>query len=150
MFQEYTDITERIAERPRWWDENGVPRYVEFEPHWAANIYAVEVVLLEIACSCCWEVFAVALSGQGGARREEKGLGLADNIRSGEISYGDPPNYGNCRSGPATSCFNLRVLQYWRRREGWREWSRDASLEIVLPDMKRYRRQFEPPATPQE
>jgi hypothetical protein len=47
------DITERIAETPKCSDENGVPRYGEFEPRRAANIYAVEVVLLDIACSMC-------------------------------------------------------------------------------------------------
>jgi hypothetical protein len=99
MFEDYSDITERIAETPKWWDENGVPRYVEFEPRRAANIYAVEVVLLDIACFMCLRRFQVALSGQGGAHRDENGVSLADQIRSGDIDYCDPPNYGNCRDG---------------------------------------------------
>ena len=43
MFRDYSDITERIAEIPQWWDENGVPRTVEFGPRRAAKFYAVEV-----------------------------------------------------------------------------------------------------------
>jgi len=143
MFQEYSDITQRIAEPPMWWDENGVPRYIEFAPYRAANIYAIEVVLLDIACSCCLNRFQAALSGQGGAAHDEKGRSLADNIRSGEIDYCDPPNYGNCRDGPSTGCFNLHVLQYWRRQDGWRDWIRDSSLEIVLPEMNDYLERFE-------
>jgi hypothetical protein len=137
MFQDYSDITDRIAEPPKWWDENGVPRYVEFDPHQAANIYAVEVVLLDIACFMCLRRFQVALSGQGGAHPNEKGISLADQIRSGEIDYCDPPNYGNCRDGAATGCINLAVLQYWRR-ESICDWQRNASLEIVLPEKKDY------------
>jgi hypothetical protein len=141
MFEDYSDITERIAETPKWWDENGVPRYVEFEPRRAANIYAVEVVLLDIACFMCLRRFQVALSGQGGAHRDENGVSLADQIRSGDIDYCDPPNYGNCRDGASTGCFNLAVLQYWRR-DFLRDWERHASLEIVLPEMKHYDDRF--------
>lgn len=141
MFEDYGDITDRIAEIPKWWDENGVPRYVAFEPYHAANIYAVEVVLLDIACFMCTRRFQVALSGQGGAHRDENGVSLADQIRSGEIDYGDPPNYGNCRDGASTGCLNLAVLQYWRRDTPGR-WERNTSLEIALPEMKDYDDRF--------
>jgi hypothetical protein len=137
MFVDYSDITERIAETPKWWDENGVPRYVEFEPRRAANIYAVEVVLLDISCFMCLRRFQVALSGQGGAHRDEAGVSLANKILSGDIDYCDPPNYGNCRDGASTGCFNLAVLQYWRRDTPG-DWERNSNLEIVLPEMKDY------------
>jgi hypothetical protein len=32
MLQHYEDILSRIAEPPRWFDEQGVPRYCEFAP----------------------------------------------------------------------------------------------------------------------
>jgi hypothetical protein len=51
--------------------------------------------------------------------------------------YWDPPNYGDCPDGAATGCFNLAVLQYWRR-DTLRDWERNANLEIVLPEMKNY------------
>ena len=137
MFEEYSDITDRIAETPEWWDENGVPRYVEFSPYHAANIYAVEVELLDIACFMCLRRFQVALSGQGGAHRDENGVSLADQILSGEIDYVDPPNYGSCRDGASTGCINLSVLQYWRRDTPG-GWERNTSLEIVLPEKKDY------------
>jgi len=45
MLQHYEDILSRIAEPPRWFDEQGVPRYCEFAPHCIANIYADECAL---------------------------------------------------------------------------------------------------------
>jgi hypothetical protein len=148
MFEDYSDITGRIAEPPKWWDEHGVPRYADFEPHCVANIYAWEVALLEIACQACWRHFEVALSGQGGGGSGENGRSMADNIRGGEIDYGDPPNYGNCRVGASMSCFNLRVLQYWRRPRGYQAWTRDSALEITLPEMNDYLNHNKPPETP--
>ena len=90
-FNDYIDITERIAEPPKWWDEHGVPRYAEFSPYLVANIYAEEVVLVEIACQACRSLFPVAFSSQGGAGPREDGRSLADNIRSGEIHYAIRP-----------------------------------------------------------
>jgi len=62
MFNDYSDITERIAEPPKWWDEYGVPRYAEYDHYQVANIYAQETALVEIACSACWRHFEVAFS----------------------------------------------------------------------------------------
>ena len=42
MNTEYDDIRALIAEPPRWWDEFAVPRYCDFHPRRAANIYARE------------------------------------------------------------------------------------------------------------
>ncbi len=111
MFNDYSDITGRIAEPPLWWDEQGVPRYAEFAPWLVANIYAREVALVEIECFECPTRFQVALSTAGVMGQPER-LDLAEIIESREIDYGDPPNYGNCRSGASTGCYNLRVLQF--------------------------------------
>ena len=134
MFNDYSDITDRIADPPLWWDEQGVPRYAEFHPYQAANIYAREVALLEIACFECSRRFQAAVSTAGVLGRPEV-CDLAEGIEKREIDYGDPPNYGNCRSGASTGCFNLRVLQYWSRVNSNHEWTRDSRLEIELPDL---------------
>ena len=46
MFTEYNDILKKIAEPPLWWDENRVPRYVEFAPQYIADIYSDEAALI--------------------------------------------------------------------------------------------------------
>jgi hypothetical protein len=138
MFTEYHDITERIAEPPRWWDENRVPRYCEFSPYTIANIYAREAVLLDVICSMCGQHFMAAMSHGGVAGQPERAV-FAEEIRGGkldELDYGDPPNFGNCRSGPSTGCYELRVLQYWSRMLPAKGWTRDKELEIELPTVK--------------
>jgi hypothetical protein len=61
MFHHYEDIISRIAEPPRWYDEQGVPRYCDFAPNVIGNIYANECVLLEIECSGCDQIIIAAL-----------------------------------------------------------------------------------------
>jgi hypothetical protein len=134
MFNNYEDITGRIAEPPKWWDEQGVPRYADFGPHLIWNIYTHETALVEIACSACWNRFQVAFSNRS---PWPEALGncktIAEAIEKGELHYGDPPNYGNCRDGASMGCYDLRVLQYWSRTIPMRDWTRDSRLEIELP-----------------
>lgn len=109
MYHDYSDITDRIAEPPKWWDEHGVPRYGQFSPYGVANIYAQEVALVEIACQWCGQLFEVAFSFPPEIEDTlGKSATLAEAIRSGKINYGDPPDYGNCQSGPSMSCYDLR------------------------------------------
>ena len=141
MFNDYEDITERIAEPPKWWDEQGVPRYADYSPYLIWNIYASETALVEIACSACWHRFQVAFSIPGAGLQETLGNceTIAEAIEKGELHYGDPPNYGNCRDGASMGCYNLRVLQYWSRPPVG-NWTRDSRLEIELPDNRELER----------
>ena len=142
MFRDYSDIAERIAEPPKWWDEHGVPRYAEYGLYQIANIYAQETALVEIACSACWRHFEVAFSIPGAGLQETIGKcsTLGEAIQKGEIHYGDPPAYGHCADGPSMGCYDLRVLQYWSRENEKHEWRRDSRLEIELPDARELRR----------
>jgi hypothetical protein len=139
VFTEYKDILEKIAEPPRWWDENRVPRYVDFAPWYIADIYSDEAALIEIACFGCLTIYRLACSMLHFDAPQRAGLPVADAIRSGDLLMSDPPNTGCCRIGPSTGCYNLRVLEYWCRRNQGRDWTRDPSLEIDLPEMKTYR-----------
>jgi hypothetical protein len=149
MFNDYSDITDRIAEPATWFDEHGVPRYGDFEPHKVANIYAIEVALVEIACQGCRARFHVAFSFHVPPGLEEmvgNCSSLAEGIKKGALQYGDPPNYNHCADGVSTTCYDLRVIQYWIRPKGWGEWVRDSRLEIDLPDaqvLADYDKQFE-------
>ena len=153
MFQHYKDILARIAESPRWFDEQGVPRYCPFTPGAIANIYAHECALLEIACQGCGKSFIVAID-QKGANEAIAMPGqnvpwqkLADLIRSQKIEYSDPPNVECCGDGPSMTSVTKRVLEYWYRweetytepgsavvlvRARSMDWKRDPRLEIEI------------------
>jgi len=62
MHNNYSDITNLIEEQPKWWDENGVPRYETFHPNLLPDIYADEAVLYLIECQNCKREFEVAES----------------------------------------------------------------------------------------
>jgi hypothetical protein len=121
MNTEYNDIRSRIPEPPKWWDEFAVPRYCDFHPSSAANIYARAAVLILIECQACGRKFRVCMSA---------GRLLANAVRDGSLHYGDPPNVRCCEAGPSMNCIDVRVIEYWHRQR--LEWSRDASLEMEL------------------
>lgn len=122
MWANYHDILSRIDEPPSWFDENAVPRFVQFEPIRLANIYARECMLLLIRCQSCRTEFQVAMSG-GGA--------LQNEIRDNEIHFGDPPNTGCCDVGASMNSVPLRVLEYWRQPDVF-SWVRDPALEVAI------------------
>ena len=104
MLPNYEDILSRIAEPPRWFDEQGVPRYCEFAPHHIANIYANECALLAIECQSCGRPFIVALDAAMANHKAINPKGrewrtLADIIRSHQIEYGTLPMWSAVVSG---------------------------------------------------
>jgi hypothetical protein len=136
MLHHYNDITSRIDSPPKWYDENGVPRYCDFAPDQTADIYVDEAALVEIGCQNCGREFLVAFSRKradlGRLMRNQPYVTLAADIRANRVHYGDPPNAGCCPSGPTMNCDDRRVIEYWRR-DGF-DWTRDPSLEISLDE----------------
>ncbi len=124
MKRYYKDILELSNWPPKWFDENGVPRFCEFSPDRCAGFYADEVVLMVIQCQSCKHEFKVCLSAD--AMERVRTEGLADAVRSNEIDYGDPPNMQCCAAGPSMNSIPIRVLEFWYL-DG--KWERDSSLE---------------------
>ena len=125
MKHPYRDIRTRIPEPIQWHDSQGVPRYAAFTPEHCPDPYAVEALLLEIACQHCRRHFTVEMHNGpvGDASR------LASEVRSGRINYGDPPSH-DCPGDKVTST-PIRVLTFYMRQSGG-GWKRDSSLEIQL------------------
>ena len=124
MFPQYNDIRSRISKEPIWFDCNGVPRYDEFHPDMAPNIYARQVVLLWIQCQSCEEKFYVEMNaGPFGDIRYPK-----------ELHYGDPPFHedrqGRMCSGSTMNCDDLMVSQVWDKVDF--EWVRRKDLEGMI------------------
>ena len=132
----YDDILSRIPDAPLWYDENGVPRFEPFAPHWKAEPLAQEAALVEVVCQHCLRAFMVCCSHAsaraGGWRLVAEAI--SDN---GAGLYGDPPMHtteaerltgmDGCRIGETMTVIPLRVLEYWRRDAG--DWVRDGALE---------------------
>jgi hypothetical protein len=128
MNHHYADIRGRIADPPKWWDENAVPRWSEFSPRETADIYAMECALIRIECQNCEREFDVAMSRSNHDYLVGKRSKLADSIARDEIHWGDPPNIDCCPSGPTMNSVERRVLQFWRQNSNY-EWERVPELE---------------------
>ena len=125
MRHQYRDIRIRIPEEIQWHDYHGVPRYTPFSPNDCPEPYAVEVLLMEIACQHCGKHFNVQLHNGplGDAAR------LASEVKSGRIAYGEPPPH-HC-AGDVVTSRPLRILEFYMRQSG-QEWKRDTGLEVSL------------------
>lgn len=122
MKHHYNDIiSAALPSNPKWWDENGTPRFCEFNPDKVSNIYAVEVALCLIECQKCGTKFKVALSCS--AFSPKLSLLSADH----RLHYGDPPNTNCCPSGPTMNSEMLEVLEFHRSEN--HKWKREKSLE---------------------
>jgi hypothetical protein len=131
MKHTYECIRSRIPEDPKWFDEDGVPRYDAFTPRLTANIYARQSCLLLIECQNCGQDFRVAMSW----RTHEHAFGgkssdLATRVADGTIHYGDPPNIECCPAGPTMNSVPRKVLEFWRDDlTGVGDWQRVPELE---------------------
>lgn len=126
MLSFYPDIRKRITEEPKWYDSNGVPRYDKFHPDLCPNIYADEVILLEIACQNCgkrffvemnWYGFSFSLGGKRIPSFKERLIRWKRKGKKSDgwapIHYGDPPAHG-C-TGDTMNCYDLRIVRFWKR-----------------------------------
>lgn len=144
MHHHYQDITapmRTIGREPRWWDENGVPRYSEFSANDSANIYADEVVLMRIECQGCGTPFDVCMTSSAMKRllfqlhHGRPGASMAELIKTQQIHYGDPPNTNCCPAGATMNSIPVRVLEYWTRKENIFGMKRVPELEVTIePD----------------
>lgn len=134
MHHHYLDIITKLG-KPLWWDEYAVPRYCEFFPKEGADIYASEIVLLEIACQDCGQLFKVCMSWSDIDGMIRNIPPLSQLITNDEIHYGDPPNYGCCLAGPTMNSIPKRVIEFWRKENGFGEMKRIPELEReIKPD----------------
>jgi hypothetical protein len=149
MLPDRRDITSRISDPIKWWDEDGCPRYNNFHPDMLANIYAREAALLDIQCQACEKHFLVAMSQDYPSigwepvdktiyERRPIPLEVACSFKVGPkmaeridyLHYGDPPIHGCV--GDTMNCEDKRVVQFWRCDKG--EWERVPELEREIVD----------------
>lgn len=135
MLPRYDGIRKRIPEEPKWHDCHGVPYYDEFRPDDVPDIYADRAVLYLISCQACGKEFQVVAQEYSGNQfaptRRCQRLETADDLLM--LHFGDPPRHDCPGAGNSMNCWDLRVLQYWRRENF--KWIRVPEMEIDLPDL---------------
>ena len=155
MHRSYRDITSRISEEPKWWDENAVPRYDDFN-YRDLGVYIRYAILAEIACQSCHKRMKV---GVGYEQHQ-----ITSHFKDGEhcftavptdivkeannFAWGDPPNHGCV--GDTMGAVETAILQVWQEgpdeRGEWNEklgcttlreedfqWHRREELEGSIP-----------------
>jgi len=139
MHSDYTDIKSRISEEPTWYDCHGVPRYGKFDPMNCPDIYATDIVLLEIACQDCRTRFLVemhwSIMHQVFDKHSESFTNVMriwlknkDKEYGTPFHYGDPPLHGCV--GDTMNCFDLRIVEFWHKERF--EWKRITEYEVEL------------------
>lgn len=130
---------------PQWFDEHAVPRFIPFAPREVANIYADQVLLVEIQCQACRARFRVAFSESLSSLLMEHAMTgspplpiserarLFGAVARGGPHFGDPPNVACCPAGPTMNSESLRVIEAWERSDAF-EWVRRPELEIALDE----------------
>lgn len=137
MHNDYSDIRVLTDQPPKWWDENGVPRYCDFHPSECANIYAREAVLFAVTCQACGRPFHVALTRDQMDAHRLQGRTIKDDIGTCDLHYGDPPNIGCCPAGPTMNSEPRYVISYWHKSSDTNyEWVGDPvfAMKVIEPD----------------
>lgn len=133
MLHDYADIIKATGgKNPKWWDENGVPRFGKHHPKESADIYAKEVALVEIRCQNCPKKFLVQMtwSYMDDIRYARAAGPMSKRVDS--LHYGDPPRHED-PAGNTMNCYDLRVVEFWAQKDY--EWVRVPELEKALPDI---------------
>lgn len=116
MHPDFSDITERIEEKPSWYSEGGIPRYGKPQAT-EHSIYADESIAVVIGCQGCQEEFLVVYDAhkydtkyvcvggplEGGREWQKENIwkmemvycSLVRDAKAGNVPhYGDPPRHG--------------------------------------------------------
>jgi hypothetical protein len=139
VHNDYHDITSRIKEEPKWYDQNGAPRYDAFNPMDVPNIYATEVVLVKIKCQDCGKEFMV---GMGFCEMDKlynlRASSYEEDIRQYlkddeqhywfPVHYGDPPSHGCV--GDTMNCIDIKIVEFWKK-EKYIDWVRKPEYEVA-------------------
>lgn len=136
MHGTYEDIIKRIDEPPKWYDENGTPRYDAPRPDLAPNIYASQVIFMLIKCQNCEKEFVVEMSYERNyperelASFTERLENIPKNYVIFPIHYGDPPRHGCI--GDTMNSIPLKILELWEEKKGvWKKNEKWSGVDIT-------------------
>jgi len=144
MKPDYRDllfIGRKVGMAPKWWDETGVPRFKPFHPKYTSNPYTSFVVLAEVKCAECGEIFRVEMTLNY----------LTDRMQIPPVgwSYGRPPfHLNNCERGFLREVRHIKILKAYRRKKtgnGWervKKWERTCIESMSSEELAKFRRTY--------
>ncbi len=130
----YKDLKIRLGP-PVWYDRNAVPRYCEFSPEVAGQIYCDWVMLMEVKCQSCGKVFRCAQAFDFWAQQSQ--LVMQDkpqventvaNAVNNLLGWGDAPWHDadgdecgfDSQCAGTTMTTDVRGLELWQKvRSEW-------------------------------
>ncbi len=127
MYPLYRDLRERLGV-PKWIDRHGVPRYSEFSPEEAAEIYCDYVALLEVECQSCGKTFQCAKAVSWCHEAIRHGEPFPENTPEAMATYlfgwGDAPWHTfagaedafDSQCSGTTMSTDIKVLGYWQKQ----------------------------------
>jgi hypothetical protein len=115
----FKDIIKR-AGKPKWYDENGTPRYGKFHPDMSPNIYAEQVLLIQIGCQSCPKKFLVEMNYCKFHQVHYRCPRGPFKIEGRIPHYGDPPIHGCV--GDTENCEDIKIVEFWNRNNCAHEW----------------------------
>lgn len=131
MYPLYKDIRTRLG-APKWIDGHGVPRYDDFTPHDAAEIYGDFVLVMEVKCQACGKIFK-CVNSVAWYTMWIKSPGLeptTENVMNRLFGWGDAPWHthdgdeddfdGQCAGTTMGTDYVAREL--WSKRNKAHEW----------------------------
>jgi hypothetical protein len=141
MKTDYSDIVAQ-AGAPKWWDENGAPRYADFHPC-QCGVYVQAVALVRIACQACGHEFVVASV----EHRHQRSIARVPDRDArdpwdavGSFHYGDPPRGDHAHAGgdcvgDTMNSVPLEVVEFWRQGQDF-NWGRCPEYEFHMPQLQ--------------
>lgn len=125
MYPTYRDLREAL-ETPKWWDCQGVPRYCDFSPDVAGEIYCEWVSLMTVVCQDCEAEFQCsnAISLTDAWLRDKDLKNVAEDMVPRVAHWGDAPwhDVDNTPKADGPQCAgttmstDFKDLRVWHRK----------------------------------
>lgn len=141
MLRSYYDIISKLGS-PKWFDNNGVPRYEDFVP-WLCGVYVDYIAYINLRCQGCNNSFMVTVERRKFRLYPEIAQTNLPNKETGDLGdfhYGDPPRHNTDGTfhpanwdlhcvGVTMNSYPARIVEFWLKNQD-HDWERDPTKEF--------------------
>lgn len=127
----YHDILSLSNQSPEWW-LNGVPRFIPFEPH-NIDIYADQAALILVKSQSDGRTYKVGVFTRS-YNSKDKSLSQQIECYNSITFLNQLPNDGKDIAGPTMTPLQIKVIEFWKRKDDVINWERQEQYEVELID----------------